>query len=195
VPGFFRIPTTTQTRCEGFLDRCTTAVFVIDRQIVGHVGMDERRRRFQCVGGLDYDRQVAIVEDNRCAASCAAASISATTSATASPTKRTRSWASAGRGGTLITESSFPLKCRIGRGLLKPALITCSALNTASTPGLAIAVAVSIRDDLGVGSIRAQEIAMNLAGQYPIGGKSTLSGKEAQVLAPAFKCTTHAVPK
>jgi hypothetical protein len=26
--------------------------------------MDERRRRFQCVGGLDYDRQVAIVDDD-----------------------------------------------------------------------------------------------------------------------------------
>jgi hypothetical protein len=170
-------------------------VFVIDRQIVGHVGMDERRRRFQCVGGLDYDRQVAIVEDNPlrgvlrsrlglrhdqryCLADEAHAFMGE---------RRARR--------DLDHESSFPLKCRSSRGLLKPALITCSALNTARTPGLAIAVAVSIRHDLGVGSIRAQEIAMNLAGQIPIGGKSTLSGKEAQVLAPAFKCTTHAVSK
>src|SRR5262249_31974417 len=43
-------------------------------------------------------------------------------------------------------------------------------------------------------AIRTQEIAPSLAGQIPIGGKSTLSSEQTQVLAPAFECTTHTAP-
>src|SRR5262249_18214355 len=46
----------------------------------------------------------------------------------------------------------------------------------------------------GVRELRGEEIAPSSAGQVPIGGKSTLSSEETQVLAPAFECTTHTAP-
>ena len=77
------------------------------------------------------------------AASLACASVSATTQAIGSPTKRTLSVGSAGRGGFFRSEPSLALERqrRLQRAVVRRRPRRC---RRASTPGIALAAAVSI---------------------------------------------------
>ena len=77
-------------------------------------------------------------------ASRACSSVSANTATTASPTKRTRSWARAGRSGLAAGAPSGRLKFGASGNGLTPSATRSAPVSTATTPGRASAAAVSM---------------------------------------------------
>ena len=167
------------------------AVLVVHRQVAGHVGMQLRRPRRQRVGGVDHRRQVAIAHDDPLGGILRRG-------LAVGDDQRHR----------LADEPHPPMGERVAMRDLERGPVL--ALEMRQRTGVLDAGAHQVvagehgahararqgltrieRGDFGMGAIGAQEPAMQLSRQAPVGGETPASGDQTKVLAPAFERVAH----
>ena len=122
------------------------AVFIVERQVVGHVLVQRDGAVGDGLAGLDHDRQVFVFDlDELGRVLGEGVSNSATIRATGSPTKRTRPCASAARNGTRSELPPTPLKKAVEGVPFQPAATASAAVTMSRTPGSRRAASVLIR--------------------------------------------------
>ena len=95
---------------ERFFDLGGVAIAHGRDDVVGRLGPHHRRARLDRFHGIDHRRQHLVIDRDRLGRGLRRTRDVATTAATASPAKRTISWASSRRGGTVIGLPSGRLK-------------------------------------------------------------------------------------